>query len=148
MNWTYLQYLPLVVGILIVIIVVLKKMTENFANVEFSEQPLELKTGRSKHNVNTVLSNGEIQYYFDGNHNYQLFFNLPVPDSPFQTSDLNSPFNKTKPIIQYSVFADGTPVGNLLRQGSGIHELVMKSNTQVKKFVIKLGETVVDSVEF
>jgi hypothetical protein len=148
MNWLYFQHLPLVIGILIVTIVLLKRMTENFAPIEFSEQTLELKTGRSKHNVNTVLSNGEIQYFFDGKHNYQLFFNLPLNDSPFQTSDLEMSFNKTKPVIQYSVLADNIQVGNLERHGSGIHQFMMKSNEQVKKFVIKLGDIVVDSVEF
>jgi outer membrane lipoprotein-sorting protein len=145
MNLLSLQYLPLIIGVLLILIVLIKK--EKFAQIEFIE-PLQLKNGRSKHSVSTIISNGEIQYFFDGKHNYQLFFNLPIIGSPFQVNDLNKPFNITDKIQEYSVIADNSDKGTLKRQGNGSYELTFSTESPIKNIQVKIGNSVVESVDF
>lgn len=114
-----------------------------------SEKETFIKTTIDTSEDPTVLSSGAVQKYKDDKgYIYNLYFNLPEVNSPFQTQDLDKPFNAKRSFVNYRVFGEkneGTldDLGELLRSGNGEHILEIKSPMDYKGMYVKLGDTLV-----
>lgn len=102
----------------------------------------------------TVLSNGTVQKYKEGEtYFYELFFNLPAIGSSFQTLNLDVPFNQPLKTEEYIVKMGTSEnnlseVGILTRRSDGNHTLKFTSETEYTKACVYIGNTLVNCVDF
>lgn len=139
--------LSLVIGIVFYLI------SENFSQ-DYTGPEIYVKSVDSISKDPTVLSNGTVQKYKEGEfYSYDLFFNLPTIGSSFQTTDLDMPFNQDMKKESYIVKmgtseTDLVEVGSLSRRQDGNHVLQFKSTANYTKVCVYIGNTLVNCVDF
>lgn len=126
---------------------------DNFSQ-DYIGSEIYVKSVESASKDPTVLSNGSVQKYKERDiYSYELFFNLPVIGSSFQTTDLDMPFNQTMKQEQYVVKmgkseSDLVEVGVLVRRQDGNHTLQLETTTDYTKACVYIGNTLVNCVDF